>query len=337
MLWVEPYPVRLPRWSDLSRPPQPAGADCQQPSWLELLQPMALPLEPLAAGRALNRKLWWPRVMRRLLAFAAGGSSVLAIGKPSDLARHALRQLPAQCSLYDAMDDFPAFHKGRARATAASIERDIIQGVAICCATSSHTLQRFQAMGVAGHLIANGLASDRMPAPSDPAQGSQRPFGYVGTVGAWFDWAWVCELATDWPSRRIEIYGPVHQRPPAKLPTNVVLGPALAHPLALERIRGFAAGLIPFHRTELTASVDPVKYYEYRALGLPVISTPFGEMLRHAGQGRVLLTAQPGRAHDQIADLLEGSDTAESVARFRQRNGWSERFEPLAALLNPTP
>ncbi len=40
----------------------------------------------------------------------------------------------------------------------------------------------------------------------------------------------------------------------------------------------FDVGLIPFKQNALTAAVDPIKYYEYRALALPVISTDFGEM-----------------------------------------------------------
>jgi hypothetical protein len=47
-------------------------------------------------------------------------------------------------------------------------------------------------------------------------------------------------------------------------------------------MRQWHAGLIPFVRNALTDSVDPVKYYEYRSCGLPVLTTLFGEMPHHA-------------------------------------------------------
>ena len=50
-----------------------------------------------------------------------------------------------------------------------------------------------------------------------------------------------------------------------------------------------SAGIIPFKVNRLTAAVDPIKYYEYRAAGLPVISTEFGEMRQRRADPRICL------------------------------------------------
>ncbi|MGZ5194142.1 MAG: glycosyl transferase [Ramlibacter sp.] len=332
VLWVEPYPVRLPRWSDLSRLTAPATPPVEIPAWLDLCSPRALPLEPFAAGRALNRRLFWPAALDRMDAFAKrDAATVIAVGKPSDLALRALQRKPKLVSLYDAMDDFAAFHSGTARVACAAIERQIVEHVTHRTTSSSVLAERMRARGLPVQLVANGLAAARMPEPL-PA-GERRGFGYIGTIASWFDWRWVGELAADWPDRTVEIVGPVHLQPPASLPPNIALSPPLPHEQALARMRGFAAGLIPFRQNELTSSVDPVKYYEYRALGVPVISTPFGEMATRRGDARVLLTEHPGHARAQIAALLVASDTAESTAQFRQCHDWAARFEPLGALL----
>jgi hypothetical protein len=336
VLWVEPYPVRLPRWSDVSRLNPPATAPVEIPAWLETCSPTALPLEPFAAGRAINRRWAWPRVLDSLDAFAMRDTAtVLAIGKPSDLALCTLKRWPGLLSLYDAMDDFAAFHTGSARTACAAIELEIIERATHRATSSSLLAERMRERQLAVTMVPNGLAAARMPEPLPAAQ--RRDFGYIGTIASWFDWQWVCELAEDWPDRRVEIVGPVHLKSPSALPANVVMTPPLAHDKALERMRGFAAGLIPFQRNELTASVDPVKYYEYRALGIPVISTPFGEMKAREGDARVLLTEHPREARSRIEALLASSDTAESTAQFRQRHEWSARFEPLAALLGAQP
>jgi hypothetical protein len=336
VLWVEPYPVRLPRWSDLSRLKATPTAAVEQPRWLETASAWALPIEPFAAGRALNRRCFWPAILDRIEAFAQRDAGVmLGIGKPSDLALCSLRRWPKMPSVYDAMDDFPAFHRGAARRACAAIEHEIVGRVTHRTTSSGLLAERMRQRGLTALLVPNGLAHGRLPAPSSAA--SRRDFGYIGTIGPWFDWDWVGELAADWPDRRVELHGPLHCTPPRSLPANVVIGPPLPHAGALDRMRNFAAGLIPFRRDELTASVDPVKYYEYRGLGIPVISSPFGEMNNRHGDARVLLTERPREARSRIDALLTSSDTAESTAQFRQRHDWAARFEPLAALLETLP
>jgi glycosyltransferase involved in cell wall biosynthesis len=287
----------------------------------------------------VNRLLFWPPVLQRIRAFTEGQRTLLAIGKPSDLALAALGQLPHLTSLYDAMDDFPAFHDGIARIACARIESEINQRVTLRSTSSSHIANRMRdAAGGNVSLIPNGVAASRLPAfRRRRDSGESRNFGYVGTIGPWFDWNWIAKLAQDWPERRVEIHGPLYQPPPADLPANVTLGPALPHDQAITLMAEFAAGLIPFRATALTESVDPVKFYEYRALGLPVISAPFGEMRQHGTQPRVLLAEDPAAVHDGIAALLAEHDTAESVADFRRRNDWSARFEPLAEALDTMP
>jgi hypothetical protein len=331
VLWVEPYPVRLPRAADLRRPSVAATGQGESPSWLQRVQPVALPGEPLALGRHLNRLLAWPRVMDAIEAFAGTDKCVIAIGKPSDLAWQALTRFSQWPSIYDAMDDFSAFHDGIAQHTVARIESDILRRVTMRCTTSTHIAARMRAQGLQVEVVPNGVASARLPAPKQGDGGG--PIGYVGTVAAWFDWPWVAELAASWPDRKVEIHGPVFQAPTVRLPANVELHPALPHEEALLRMRSFCAGLVPFLRNELTESVDPVKFYEYRALGLPVIGTPFGEMPVHAQDPRVVLTEHPAQSRGDVESLLAGRDTAESVAGFRRRHDWLARFEPLAPLV----
>jgi hypothetical protein len=335
VLWIDPYPVRLPRAGDLRRPRVAATGAGAPPEGLRQLRPTALPFEPYPWGRRLNARLFWPPVLRELQDFCAQDKVLLAIGKPSDLALQALQQLPKVASLYDAMDDFSAFHEGRAQQTAARIEGEIVRRVRWRCTSSSHIAERLAVQRLQVEHLPNGVASERLPAASMGTPDG--PFGYVGTVAAWFDWAWVRELALAWPERRIEIHGPVYQAPAIALPANVSLHPPMPHEQALQRMRSFAAGLIPFLRNGLTDSVDPVKYYEYRALGLPVLATPFGEMRGRAGEPRVLLTDNPQAAREATQRLLAARDTAESVAEFRRLNDWSARFEPLAVLLRAIP
>jgi len=330
VLWVEPYPVRLPRWQDLRRPNQQENADGTLPAWLQTISPPALPLEPFAWGRALNRSILWRNVTRQLQTFAATEATILAIGKPSGLALQTLESLDAACSIYDAMDDFPAFFEGRSKASVAAIEQKIAAGVSIVCTSSSVLEQRLQAAASTVLRVPNGLSARRVEtARVNCNVRSSQSFGYVGTIAAWFDWDWICRLARDWPERQVELIGPLFQAPRVSLPDNVRLLPALPHEQALCRMQSFAAGLIPFQVNQLTAAVDPLKYYEYRGLGLSVISTPFGEMQQRSLDARVLLTDDPVVDRARIAGLIDVHDTVADATVFCQQNDWSQRFDLL--------
>ncbi|MBC7604162.1 MAG: glycosyl transferase [Ramlibacter sp.] len=332
VLWVEPYPVRLPGLQDLSRPAV-ASAHAPTPAWMEIAHARALPFEPLAAGRWLNRTLFWQPVVDRIREFVKRDArAAVVIGKPSDLALHTMSALQGTQFFYDAMDEFPAFHRGIARRTNERIETAIVQGCAACSTSSTYLAAKLRGRNANVLLVPNGLSAQRMPIAAVPGVNSGT-FGYVGTIGPWFDWDWIAQLAVAWPERHIEIYGPVFRAPTVQLPANVSLHPALPHDKAMDRMKRFAAGLIPFLRTQLTESVDPVKYYEYRALALPVLSTPFGEMRKRGNDPRVLLTERPAENRTRIEAMLATRDTAESTTAFRLANDWSIRFEPMAALL----
>ena len=125
--------------------------------------------------------------------------------------------------------------------------------------------------------------------------------GYLGGIAHWFDWPLVIRLAKTLPQMRIELVGPCTAAPPETLPANVRLLPACRQSDVAGHLARFSAGLIPFRQSALTNGVDPIKYYEYRAAGLPVLSTRFGEM---ALRGR----------NDGVYFLDRGDDLAAAVA-----------------------
>ena len=88
----------------------------------------------------------------------------------------------------------------------------------------------------------------------------------------------------------------------------------------------FDVGLIPFKKTTLTSSVDPIKYYEYRALGLPVVSSAFGEMaLRDECDGVYLIDRNSDMTR-VISQALANYTSPASTAQFRKNNSWESRF-----------
>lgn len=326
VLWIEPYPTRLPAPADFARLRRAAAAPTTAPPpWLHVLRARALPIEPLPGSGWVNAALWAP-VLAAAGEFAAAGSTLLAVGKPSLLALQLLQRLAHCGSLYDAMDDFPAFYRGVSRWAMRRREQLLAQRVDALWASSSALAQRWAGLRSDAQLVPNGLDAALLPAARHrgPRIGAQ-VFGYVGTMAAWFDWELVVALARARPDDRVCLIGPLHGRAPAQLPRNVELLPECGHAQALRAMGAFDVGLIPFKCNALTAGVDPIKYYEYRALGLPVVSTAFGEMALRRGDEAVFIV-------DRADDVARAAARAAACgpapdAAFTRLHRWEARFD----------
>ena len=333
VLWVNPYPTRLPSrqdWRHLRR--GVSALSSERPSWLTLLQPKAFPIEPLPGARGVNRLLW-RNMARTAGGFAAGGTCILGIGKPCDLALYLIERIRVKKSFFDAMDDFPAFYVGISRKKLIKKELAIVSKVDKLLTSSTALMQRWRYHRRDAVLALNGCDPDGFSS----AGVLERIFdanllGYIGTIGEWFDWEIVFKLAQVKPRMNIHVIGPVVAALPERLPKNIkLLGPC-RNDEAISAMGKFSIGLIPFKQNRLTASVDPIKYYEYRAMGLPVISTCFGEMaLRKADPGVFLI--------DSRTDLHAAVDAAQAyrmspseIERFRAEHSWNARFASTGIL-----
>jgi glycosyltransferase involved in cell wall biosynthesis len=336
VLWMDPYPTRFPSISDvLARRPRWDGICNDIPPWLTVVKPAALPIEPLPYSGAINRVLWG-NAERMIDRFADSGT-ILGIGKPTAFALRLLSMRRFSSSFYDAMDNYPAFYKGCSRIAMAKREREVIRKVSMILTSSSALQDRFQHLADDVRHMPNACAVDRMPGLASMLRRGNHEapvMGYVGTVGSWFDWEMVIGLARSNPDASVRIIGPLFSaRPP--LPRNIFLEPAVSHAQAIATMKQFSVGLIPFRQTPLTASVDPIKFYEYRAMGLPIISSDFGEMAFRKKCAGIFLVNRNSDMAEAVREALAYKATRESIARFREQNSWGVRFSQAAIFAPP--
>jgi len=332
VVWIDPYPTRLPQLGDLKnriKSTQCADEAEALPKWLKLIKARALPLEPLSGLKWINRSLW-QGLLQQIEQIAKRKTSFLVIGKPSLLALDLIQRLKINgvTSLYDAMDDFPAFYQGTSRLSMAAKEQQLAHSVDTVLVSSMHLKKRWDAEAVKDvRLVHNGLDRSVLINLSITNKVQKNlVFGYVGTIADWFDWEWVTALAIARPDDTVVLIGPVFSPASIELPTNIQLLPPLAHAAAMKEMANFDIGLIPFKRNQLTQSVDPIKYYEYRALDLPVISTNFGEMTFRAGVDGVYLSDTPEDINITVAQALRYQAAPENAQQFMDSNSWESRF-----------
>lgn len=89
--------------------------------------------------------------------------------------------------------------------------------------------------------------------------------------------------------------------------------------------------LVPHVLTEFTASLDPIKAYEYRAARRPVVSTPvpgFVDVSDH-----LVMAADPNAFPDAVATAILGSDSW-SPDLPEDIPSWLERVERMASVID---
>ncbi|MEO8013507.1 MAG: glycosyl transferase [Polaromonas sp.] len=336
VLWVDPYPTRLPVWRDFlgstgklrDIPGSPKVR--YAPEWLTIAHARALPIEPFPGSGLVNGLLWDKLVQQIDLFLKKGGDCQIVVGKPSELALQVLDRHPDVFSIYDAMDDFPAFYQGFSRQSMARREQAVAKRVSRVLVSSTMLAKRFSGLRSLPVIALNACAIESLPFMSERTKKPmQAVLGYVGTIGHWFDWRLVFSLAKTNPSMRIRLVGPLYTAPPAGMPLNIEIHPACDHASAIQWMLGFSVGLIPFIKNELTASVDPIKYYEYFALGLPVLSTRFGEMALREGKPGVFLVDSGDDLTSRIEAALTYEYRIEDINMFRTENSWESRFNKI--------
>jgi glycosyltransferase involved in cell wall biosynthesis len=98
-------------------------------------------------------------------------------------------------------------------------------------------------------------------------------------------------------------------------------------------LRGADAALIPYALNELTASIFPMKVYEYLAAGLPVVATPLPSL---DGVEGVVTAADADSTLACLEELLAGDSPDVRAARSELASGhsWDVRVDEIAAALN---
>ncbi|MBJ2345364.1 glycosyl transferase [Pseudomonas sp. HB05] len=330
VLWIDPYPTRLPAFNDFRRKaPVAQPQNVSVPSWLQVCKPRSLPIEPLWGSATVLKQLW-RNTFQEASAFSAEGSCRVCVGKPSELALQLLALIPASHAVYDAMDDFPAFYQGLSRRSMERRQAQIIQRVSKVLASSSALRDKLLGMTDQVELARNACDMHRLaPVDSLDLGPKQQVLGYVGTLGRWFDWDLVIALAQANPGNQIRLIGPLFTAVPRLLPANIELLPECSHASAIAAMATFSVGLIPFKLNRLTASVDPVKYYEYRALGLPVISTRFGEMALRDREPGVWIVDEDADLRKVAVEALGSRSDHSAVEQFREAHRWAQRFSAV--------
>lgn len=346
LLYVNPLGLRSARPKDLARIVGRVGArvagrqknaDSGDLAVYTSLAYLPFPDNPLANkinGRLLRN------TVRAWLGRRGRDKPVIWVSVPSPAVVEALRELPRRLLVYDCIDNFALFHKGRRSILDA--ERVLASEADVVFATADELLERMRQLNPNSILLPNGAdfahfssASGQIQPPPDIARIGKPVLGYVGEIAWWFDFDLVRDLATQNPDWSLVLIGQTHEARASKLgqvPNIHLLGrkPYSELPAYLSR---FDVCLLPFKINDLTSAVNPVKLYEYLAAGKPVVSTPMREVLKYRD---VVSVAKPDEFSAAVSSALQSGNEPALVQRRQEvarRNSWDMRVEEILRVI----
>ncbi len=335
--WIDPTITRLPRWSDLHRSTQASEHRAAEPLLpkLTVFRPGSFPVEPLPIINRINDAYVWRNIKSQISSLEIDESWDIGIGRPSRLALWAMRALSPRARFMDVMDDFPAFYRGISRYSMERIQGDLARRCDYLFCSQQSLIEKLAlyAPETPIRLIPNGYDMRRLP-NFFSIKPEKEIIGFVGTIAAWFDWKLVIEMAQALPNICVQLIGPRAGYIPTNLPENIELLPACTVEEAIVYCQNFNVGLIPFVNNQLTTSVDPIKYYELRALGIPIWTTAFGSMVNRIGEPGVS-KIQSGIDWKKLWNEKSNDGVVKSdMSVFRNNNDWSERFKSMPIWLD---
>ena len=335
ILWVDPFPARLPRVSDIFRQRNVYNQGTKEHPGIQICSHRSPPVEPLANCSKMYQKVFLRKLISQIDEFIGTDTASLGIGKPSCLAKALLETGSFHRSFYDAMDDYPEFHTGISQKYIVSMENHVASHVDDVFVSSHFLRDKFISRNSRVHLVPNGYdsacASVTAGVNNADSTAPSRPIlGYVGTIYHWFDWQLVILIAELVPDIVIQLVGPVLGEIPRSLPANISILPPCSNVEAARYMKSFDVGLIPFLRNNATRAVDPIKYYEYRSLGLPVISTVFGDMAYKDGDPGLFMVSElaPERLRSVVLSAL-AYKSAPGDFSLHETSTWASRFRQV--------
>jgi len=237
--------------------------------------------------------------------------------------------LEAGCTVYDCMDELANFRF--APPELVPLERELFAAADLVFTGGYSLFEAKRKQHGAVHPFPSSVDVEHFATArggkSVPAQADlPRPrLGFYGVIDERMDLALIGALADARPDWTLVMLGPVVKLDPADLPRR----PNIHYPgsAQYDDLPAWAAGwdvaLMPFAINDATRYISPTKTPEYLAAGLPVVSTPIVDVIRHYGD----------LAGVFIADTAERFVAAcEQALLLRQTgDGWRKEADALLA------
>jgi len=239
----------------------------------------------------------------------------------------------AACTVYDCMDELANFKF--APPELAVLERSLIAACDLVFTGGSALYEAKRALHRHVHAFPSSVDVQHFARAlvheNDPIDQADLPhprLGFYGVIDERMDLALLAALADLRPNWSFVMVGPIVKIDPSDLPqrANIAYLGAKSYDSLPDYAGGWGVALMPFASNESTRFISPTKTPEYLAAGLPVVSTPVRDVVRHYGH---LQAVEIAESAEQFANACD-----RALERAREPKGARWRAEASAAIKN---
>ena len=159
--------------------------------------------------------------------------------------------------------------------------------------------------------------------------------GYIGSIFDWLDKDWIFEAAKAHPDWNFIFIGPIETDISFLKNTNNIhfFGPR-PYSILPEYLKGFNVATIPFVFNDVTLRASPIKFYEYLASGIPIVSTNLPDL--RPMKDYAYLANNSAEYIEFLNEALNNDSDKMKNKRMEisRKFSWSTRFEKIDHLID---
>ncbi len=251
--------------------------------------------------------------------------------------------------VYHCVDELKAA-PGMPREIIERTEAALVRQADVIFATAPNLVESRRQLNRNTHYFSNvadyeHFAQARHPATQIPHDLDRIPeprIGFVGAVSGYkVDFSLLSRLARAHPEWSIVLIGQVGEGDPwtdlselTDLPNVHLIGPR-PYSMLPAYLKGFRVGILPSVSNEYTASMFPMKFFEYLAAGLPVVSVNLPALRAHGDVARLADT--PEAFIEAVErEMADAGSSMERRLAHAQRYTYSSRMDAMLEILQRT-
>jgi len=252
-------------------------------------------------------------------------------------------------TLYDCMDDIAGFANSDQKLI--ELEHELLDGcdeIVVSGGTLMHKYKHYNPLEIIRnaaelkHFLTPDLTklTSTFEAKKLVKNTTKIKIGYVGAIADWFDTELLKEVARARKDVEFHFCGHISADHPHELKKEPNIH--FYGEIPYEQVPAFLNQMdiltIPFKIIPIIQACDPVKFYEYSALGKPTISTPLPELAR--ADHLAFFAENAGSFIQQIDKAFNAKndkDFIEDLQSFAKDNTWSQRADNFQNILNTHP
>ncbi|MEN6461045.1 MAG: glycosyltransferase [Syntrophomonas sp.] len=214
----------------------------------------------------------------------------------------------------------------------------------IVLASSDKLYQMASAINPDTYLITNGCdykyfsqAVAKNLAIPEEIKNIPRPIiGFIGAVASWCNFNLIKKVAEQFPQYSVVMIGPLYNIKNVPQSENLYWLGNKSYDQLASYAQEFSVGIIPFRKSSMIESVNPIKMWEYLAAGLPVVATDIPEAKKYPGI--VISSENDEQFLEGIRCSIREDSQEKQVQRLNlaRHNSWEAKARQVADIIEQT-